>query len=154
MYRLAVRRGKAWAYSRAMLIAALYLPWLFFMGFLPGVGRVLQAFLFVAFIGIPMTAMNAFPNAIMADIIDYDELETGERREAMYYGAQATLEKMASALYPPILALLLVVGSTADNPLGIRLVGPMAGLLCLAAYLCFRGYRLPDQVTADTVKIR
>jgi GPH family glycoside/pentoside/hexuronide:cation symporter len=137
-----------------MLIAALYLPWLFFMGFVPGIGRVLQAFFFVAFIGVPMTAMNAFPNAIMADIIDYDELETGERREAMYYGAQATLEKMASALYPPILALLLVVGSTADNPLGIRLVGPMAGLLCLAAYLCFRGYRLPDQVTADTVKRR
>ena len=154
MYRLAVRRGKAWAYSRAMLIAALYLPWLFFMGFVPGIGRVLQAFFFVAFIGIPMTAMNAFPNAIMADIIDYDELETGERREAMYYGAQATLEKMASALYPPVLALLLVAGSTADNPLGIRLVGPMAGLLCLAAYLCFRGYRLPDQVTADTVKRR
>jgi GPH family glycoside/pentoside/hexuronide:cation symporter len=154
MYRLAVRRGKAWAYSRAMLIAALYLPWLFFMGFVPGVGRVLQAFFFVAFIGVPMTAMNAFPNAIMADIIDYDELETGERREAMYYGAQATLEKMASALYPPILALLLVAGSTADNPLGIRLVGPVAGLLCLAAYLCFRGYRLPDQVTADTVTRR
>ena len=154
MYRLAVRRSKAWAYRWAMLIAGFYLPWLFFMGFLPGIGRVLQSFFFVAFIGIPMTAMNAFPNAIMADIIDYDELETGERREAMYYGTQATLEKMASALYPPILALLLIAGSTADNPLGIRLVGPVAGLLCLAAYLCFRGYRLPDQVTAETVTKR
>jgi glycoside/pentoside/hexuronide:cation symporter, GPH family len=154
MYRLAVRRSKVWAYRWAMLIAGFYLPWLFFMGFLPGIGRVFQSFFFVAFIGIPMTAMNAFPNAIMADIIDYDELETGERREAMYYGTQATLEKMASALYPPILALLLIAGSTADNPLGIRLVGPVAGLLCLAAYLCFRGYRLPDQVTAETVTKR
>jgi GPH family glycoside/pentoside/hexuronide:cation symporter len=154
MYYLSMRKGKAWVYSRAMLLGAVYLPWIFFMGFVPGVDRVVQSFFFVAFVGLPMTAMNAFPNAIMADIIDYDELKTGQRREAMYYGTQATLEKMASALYPPVLAGLLAIGSTTDNPLGIRLVGPVAGLACLLAYLFFRGYRLPDTVRADTVEIR
>jgi len=121
------------------------------MGFIPAIPKVLQTFLFVPFLGVPMAAVFTFPNAIMADIIDYDELRTGMRREAMYYGTQATLEKMASALFPVILALLLTLGGTADNPLGIRLVGPVAGVSVLLAFLTFRRYSLPDTVTAETV---
>jgi Na+/melibiose symporter-like transporter len=90
----------------------------------------------------------------MADIIDYDELRTGMRREAMYYGTQATLEKMASALFPAILAVLLTLGGTADNPLGIRLVGPVAGLSVLLAFFVFQRYSLPDTVTAETVRVQ
>ncbi|MGQ9571740.1 MAG: MFS transporter [Dehalococcoidia bacterium] len=154
VYRVSLRRGKAWVYSAAMLIGGLYLPFIAFMGFLPGIDRLLQAVFFVALIGLPMAAVYTFPNAIMADIIDYDELKTGMRREAIYYGTQATLEKIASALFPLILASLLVLGSSADNPLGIRLVGPVAGLSALLGFLAFRGYILPDTVTADTVKMR
>jgi GPH family glycoside/pentoside/hexuronide:cation symporter len=127
---------------------------MFFMGFIPAIPKVAQAFLFVPFLGVPMAAVFTFPNAIMADIIDYDELRTGMRREAMYYGTQATLEKMASALFPAILAVLLTLGGTADNPLGIRLVGPVAGLSVLLAFFAFRRYSLPDTVTAETVRVR
>ena len=153
-YRLAMRRGKAWVYSTAMLLGAFYLPWIAFMGFVPGVDKLAQALLFVAAMGVPMAAVFTFPNAITADIIDYDELRTGQRREAIYYGTQATLEKIASALFPLILALLLMLGSTADDPLGIRLVGPVAGFSALVGFLAFRGYRLPDTVRADTVRLR
>ncbi len=153
-FRLAMRRGKAWVYSTAMLLGALYLPWLGFMGFVPGVDKLTQALLFAGAMGLPMAAVFTFPNAIMADIVDYDELRTGHRREAMYYGTQATLEEMASAIFPLTLALLLVLGSTANDPLGIRLVGPVAGLSALVGYLAFRGYRLPDTVRADTVRVR
>lgn len=151
VYRLSLARGKAWVYSRAMLIAALYLPLIAFMGFVPGIDRFTQALFFVAIIGAPMAAVFTFPNAIQADIIDYDELRTGMRREAVYYGTQATLEKLAFALFPLILAGLLTLGSSADNPIGIRLVGPVAGLCSLIGYLTFRGYRLPDTVTEETV---
>jgi GPH family glycoside/pentoside/hexuronide:cation symporter len=154
VYRLSLLRGKAWVYGTAMLVGSLYLPTLFFMGFMPVIPKVVQAFLFIPFLGIPMAAVFTFPNALMADIIDYDELRTGMRREAMYYGTQATLEKMASALFPIILAGLLVLGGTADNPLGIRLVGPVAGLAVFLAFLTFRWYRLPDTVSAETVPVR
>ena len=154
VYRMSLRRGKAWVYSTAMLIGGIYLPFIAFMGFLPGIDKLLQAVFFVALMGLPMAAVFTFPNAIMADIIDYDELKTGMRREAIYYGSQATLEKIASALFPLILASLLVLGSTAANPLGVRLVGPVAGLSALLGFLAFRGYTLPDTVTADTVKVR
>lgn len=154
VYRMSLRRGKAWVYSTAMLIGGIYLPFIAFMGFLPGIDTLLQAVFFVALMGLPMAAVFTFPNAIMADIIDYDELKTDMRREAIYYGTQATLEKIASSLFPLILASLLVLGSTADNPLGIRLIGPVAGLSALLGFLAFRGYTLPDTVTADTVKVR
>jgi GPH family glycoside/pentoside/hexuronide:cation symporter len=154
VFRMSMRRGKAWVYSTAMLIGGVYLPFIAFMGFLPGIDKLLQALFFVALMGLPMAAVFTFPNAIMADIIDYDELKTGMRREAIYYGTQATLEKIASALFPFILALLLFAGSSPHNPLGIRLVGPVAGLSALIGFLAFRGYTLPDTVTADTVKVR
>ena len=152
VYRLALTRGKAWVYSTAMLAGALYLPFVAFMGFVPGLNQFSQALLFVAGIGLPMAAVFTFPNAIQADIIDYDEARTGFRREAVYYGSQATMEKIAFSLFPLVLAGLLLLGSSAENPLGIRLVGPVAGLISLLGYLTFRGYRLPDTVTPETLR--
>ncbi len=152
VYRLSIARGKAWVYATAMLLGAVGFPFIFFMGFVPGVPVMLQSLLFIAFIGLPMAAVFTFPNAITADIIDYDELRTGMRREAVYYGAQATIEKWAASLYAPILAAVLLLGETADNPLGIRLAGPVAGAAAFVGYLFFRGYRLPDEVTAESVR--
>lgn len=152
VYRLSVTRGKAWVYGTAMLLGSLGFPFIFFMGFVPGVPVMAQSLVFVALIGLPMAAVFTFPNAIIADIIDYDELRTGMRREAIYYGSQATIEKWAGSLFAPILAGLLLFGETAANPLGIRLVGPVAGAASLLGYLFFRGYRLPDDVTAESVR--
>ena len=44
VYRLSVTRGKAWVYGTAMLLAAAYLPSMFFMGFIPAIPKVAQAF--------------------------------------------------------------------------------------------------------------
>jgi GPH family glycoside/pentoside/hexuronide:cation symporter len=151
VYRLSLLRGKAWVYGAAMLIGAVYLPFIAFAGFIPGLPRFAQALVMIALIGIPMSAVQTFPNAIMADVIDYDALRTGMRREAIYYGTQALVEKIVGSLAPLVLAILLLLGSTSENSLGIRLAGPVAGLFVLAGFLSFRGYRLPDEVTAETV---
>ncbi|GAG49871.1 unnamed protein product, partial [marine sediment metagenome] len=87
-------------------------PFLFFMGFVPGVPLMAQTLVFVALIGLPMAAVFTYPNAIMADIIDYDEVRTGMRREAIYYSSQATIEKWANSLYAPILWAVLLLGET------------------------------------------
>ncbi len=152
VYRLSLRRGKAWVYSAAMLVGAMYMPFIAFAGFIPGVPRFAQALVMIGLVGIPMSAVQAFPNALMADIIDYDAVRTGMRREAIYYGTQAFLEKTVSSLAPLILALLLVLGSTTDNSLGIRLAGPVAGLFVFGGYLSFRRYRLPDHVTPESLR--
>ncbi|MCH7488635.1 MAG: MFS transporter [Chloroflexi bacterium] len=153
IYRLTVSRGKAWVYSAAMLFAALTFPLLFLMGLIPGVDPLIQSIFFVALAGIAITGVFAFPNAIMADIIDYDALRTGMRREALYYGAQNTIEKGVGSLAVAILAGLFLLGETAADPLGLRLVGPVAGAAAFIGFIIFiRGYRLPDTVTAETVR--
>jgi GPH family glycoside/pentoside/hexuronide:cation symporter len=152
VYWLSVRKGKAWVYSTAMLIGAIYLPFIAFAGYIPGIPELPQAVVMLALVGVPMAAVNAFPNAIMADVIDYDSVRTGMRREAMYFGTQNLVEKAASSLSPLIIALLLTLGGTSDDPLGIRLAGPVAGLFVLLGYLGFRNYRLPDEVTPESVR--
>lgn len=152
IYRLALWRGKAWVYSAAMLVGVFTFPSLFFMGFVPGIHPLIQSLVFVALAGLPMVGVFTFPNAILADIIDYDSIRTGMRREALYYGAQNVIEKWTGSLMFPIFGVLLLFGETVDNPLGIRLMGPVAGVASLVGFLFFRGYRLPDFVTAESVQ--
>jgi GPH family glycoside/pentoside/hexuronide:cation symporter len=149
--RLASRWGKARVYSAAMLAGAAAFPLLGVMGLVPAMGVLPQSIIFVALAGLPMAGVFTFPNAILADIIDYDDVRTGMRREALYYGAQNVLEKWTGSLVYPIFALLLLCGESPDNPLGIRLVGPVAGILALLGYATFRQYWLPDSVTPETV---
>lgn len=144
--RTALHRGKARVYDRAMLAGALYFPLLFFMGFVPGLPALAQGLAFMAPVGLAMAGVFVFPNALLADIIDYDALRTGQRREGIYYAAQNLVENLVVALHAILLAGLLALGGTADNPLGIRLVGPVAGLGILVAWLIFRRYTLPDTV--------
>ena len=152
IYRLALWRGKAWVYSAAMLVGVFTFPSLFFMGFVPGIHPLVQSLVFVALAGLPMVGVFTFPNAILADIIDYDSVRTGMRREALYYGAQNVIEKWTGSLMFPIFGVLLLFGETVDNPLGIRLMGPVAGVASLVGFLFFRGYRLPDSVTTESVQ--
>lgn len=153
VYRLAVRWGKARVYSSAMLLGALTFPLLFLMGLIPGVDPLVQSIFFVVLTGLAITGVFAFPNAIMADIIDYDTIRTGARREAFFYGTQNTVEKWVGSLTASILAVLFLLGETADDPLGIRLVGPFAGAAAIIGFLLFRGYRLPDSVTPETAQL-
>jgi GPH family glycoside/pentoside/hexuronide:cation symporter len=141
----AARTSKRQAYGASMLACGLLLPLLFFSGFLPGVPKLAQALLLLI-LGIPLTGLFVFPNALLADIIDFDEQRTGERREAIYYGVQATLQKAGLGLAAGLFALILAVfGKSAEAPLGIRLIGPVAGICALGGYAAFaRGYRLGD----------
>jgi len=143
MARASRRIGPARTYALAMAALTLYLPLLYFVGFLPGISKAAQA-LFLTGLGIPFAALAVFPNALLADIIDYDARRTGMRREGVYYGIQGALERAGLALAAGLFALLLALfGDTAEDPLGIRLVGPVAAVLVLAAFAVFtRYYRL------------
>jgi GPH family glycoside/pentoside/hexuronide:cation symporter len=145
-FLLARRTSKRQAFSWAMLGAAAAFPLLSIAGFLPGVAREAQALALVALIGIPLAGVFLFPANLTADIIDDELARTGLRREATYYGAQNFVERTATAIGQPLVLVLLLLGRTSENPLGIRLVGPVAGLVVLLGYLSFRRYRLPDEI--------
>jgi glycoside/pentoside/hexuronide:cation symporter, GPH family len=140
------RRSKREAYSLAMLGATLVFPLFALAGFVPGVPLELQVLVAMAVIGAPLAGVYLFPATLTADIVDDDGLRTGMRREATFYGAQNFVEKTATSLAPLLLAGLLSLGNTAEDPLGIRLVGPAAAILVAIAWVTFRSYRLPDEV--------
>ena len=145
------RRSKRQVYGWGMLFAGLYFPLFAMAGFLPGIPVVAQGITYALLIGVALAPVQTFPNALIADITDYHTVRTGERREATYYATQQTLEKIAGSAGPGILVALLALGSTAEDPLGVRLVGPVAGILALAGYVVFRRYWLPDNVTEESV---
>jgi Na+/melibiose symporter-like transporter len=112
---------------------------------------VLQGLVLVFIAGMPMAAVFLLPKGLTADIADYDALLRGERREAMFYSTQNFFEKVTYALPPLFLSLILQLGDSAENPLGIRLAPLMAGGLVLVGVALWPRYRLPDTVNRETV---
>ena len=82
----------AWLGSMALNTGA-------FVGvFFLGPGDVVMYGVLVFLSGIGFGATLAIPSAIQADVIDYDELLTGERREGQYIGLWSISKKLAAAL--------------------------------------------------------
>jgi GPH family glycoside/pentoside/hexuronide:cation symporter len=146
---LARRTSKREAYRISLLAAVVLFPLIAFAGFLPGIPVEAQLVAGMVIAGLPIAGNYLFPAPLTADIIDFDSLRTGLRREATYYGAQNFVEKTTSALAPLVLGILLELGRTAEDPLGVRLVGPVAALLVLVGYVSFRRYDLPDDVLGE-----
>lgn len=71
---------------------------LIFGAFLP-VGGKNQIFIGAALAGIGFAAMSIIPWAIVADVIEVDELQTGERREGLYTGYLVFLRKFATGVF-------------------------------------------------------
>ena len=143
---LAGRLGRRVVYQRGLLLTGLVMPFLFVVGFLPGVSPLLQVLGAVAILGAVSGALFVFPLVIMADIVDHDETLTSSRREGIYYGVEQGSQKMGIALGTFLFgAILEAFGATAEEPTGLRLIGPVAGVLILIGYAIFRkGYRLGD----------
>lgn len=91
--------------------------------------------------GIGVGAAHVLPWSIIPDAIEWDEWQTGERHEGMFYSLVTLMQKVASSIAIPLVLLLLeftgYVPNSAQQPanalLGIRIVvGPIpALLLCL-----------------------
>jgi glycoside/pentoside/hexuronide:cation symporter, GPH family len=92
--QLARRIGKkqAWLLSIAVNTGAFI--GVFFLG--PG-DEALYGVL-VCLSGVGLGATLALPSSIQADVIDYDELLTGERREGRYIGLWSIAKKLAAAI--------------------------------------------------------
>jgi GPH family glycoside/pentoside/hexuronide:cation symporter len=144
--RLARRTSKRRAYRSSMLAAALAFPLLALAGVLPGIPAGVQIFVAAALIGAPIGAHYLFPVPLTADVIDVDSAGTGQRREATYLGSSSFVERTATSLAPLLLVLLRLLRDTRGHTLGVRLVGPVGGLIILGAYLRFRAYDVPDEV--------
>jgi len=88
--------------------------------------------------GIGVSAAHVLPWSIIPDAIEWDEWQTGERHEGMFYSLVTLAQKVASSIAIPLILLILqvtgYVPTAASQPdsalLGIRLaIGPIPALL-------------------------
>ncbi len=92
MVPLAKRFGKKRILSAAMVYFGVMMVPLMFVGRLPlPLSALGQAVLLMALAGPAVATLFSLPNAMVADIVDHDERQTGQRREAIYYGAQGLI---------------------------------------------------------------
>ena len=138
-------------YGICLVACGLIFPLLSLVGIASDSHLLLQGMLFIFIAGMPMAAVFLLPKGLIADIADYDALIRDERREAMFYSTQNFFEKVTYALPPLFLSLILQLGDSAEDPLGIRLAPVMAGALVLLGFALWPRYRLPDTVNRETV---
>lgn len=118
------------------------LPLAYFMGQPVGfLSPELFAYILMALSGIPVAAIFIVPDAIVAEVSDLEEKLSGQRREAMYYGTQNFILKLAMGFSTLVTGFLLQwFGSTPDQPLGVQLTGPVAALFLLIGVIVFSRY--------------
>ena len=96
------------------------------------------AYIVIALIGIPLASLFIVPNALVADLTDYDEKMTGLRREAIYFGSQGLFQKITLGLSQLLMTLLFShFGYSIAHPLGIKLTGFVGGFFALTGIIAF-----------------
>lgn len=114
--RAAHRFGKKAVFLTATAANTGAFTFVFFLG----EGDVFWYFVLVGLSGIGAGAVIVMPNSMQADVIDYDELRTGRRREGQFVGLWSVAEKFAAAvgvgLAIPILGLAGYVPNQQQSP--------------------------------------
>jgi GPH family glycoside/pentoside/hexuronide:cation symporter len=85
--------------------------------------------------------------AVMGSVVDYDELFTHSRREAIYYGTFS----LAASIGPSLSALILPFvlenfGYTKANPHGVQIVWLIAAFLSILGAVIFSKFKLGDTI--------
>jgi GPH family glycoside/pentoside/hexuronide:cation symporter len=92
-----------------------------------------------------MSGITMLPQAFAAEITDYDEELTGQRREGVYYSVWSTFGQLIGGFAGATVPLLFLLGNSqtdVNGPLGVRLTGPIGGVLMLIAFAIFLRYPL------------
>jgi GPH family glycoside/pentoside/hexuronide:cation symporter len=82
-------------------------------------GQTNYLLIIAALAGIGVSAAYTLPDAIFADVIEWDELRTGRRREGVFYGIRTLVRKLTGALIIFITLQLLGWSGYVSPPVGI-----------------------------------
>jgi GPH family glycoside/pentoside/hexuronide:cation symporter len=130
---IARRTGKKAAWLASMAINTGAFIGVFFLG--PGDEAIYGTLVFLS--GIGFGATLAIPSAIQADVIDYDELLTGERREGQYIGLWSIAKKLAAAVGIGVgLSVLGLAGYTPNAEQSESVVLALRVLYALVPSIC------------------
>jgi len=162
-FPLVRRIGDRWGAKRTLVVSTgVFAVALAMLGGLrpgePGTSQdwmnIALSFVVMSICGVPIAAFMVVPHVIISQLVDRDEARTGMNRAAMFFGVQGLCTKFVYGISGAILAFLFSrFGNSAAEPLGVLLVGPVAGGLCLVAAVLYLLYP-EEQVLADGLSIR
>lgn len=110
--------------------------------------------------GVGLSAAQVLPWAIIPDAIEWDEYQTGERHEGIFYSLITLMGKIANSVAVPLSLLLLeftgYVSNAADQPksalLGLKIViGPIPAAMLFAGIIFAIFYPLSREKYAHVV---
>lgn len=146
-------KKRTWILSMAVNTGAFV--GVFFLG--PGDGHIYGVLVCIS--GIGFGATLALPSAMQADVIDYDELISGKRREGQYVGLWSVSKKLAAAL--GVGAALTFLGMMGYEPgieqspqvvMSLRVLYALIPSLCnLASLIIVAAYPI-DAVLHEKIK--
>lgn len=151
MMKLSERFEKRHIFTTSLFALGLTTPLLYLLGnsTILGFPVIIVAFVLFALIGLPVAGVMSLQNALVADIVDEDEMNNGYRREGMFFGAMGLIGKFTAAAVPLMTAWMFNMGGYChpDSPsnMGVRLLGPGAGLFVLLGAVAFLFYPIREK---------
>ncbi len=101
--------------------------------------------------GFPLAVLTILINPTIADLARADYYKTGQRREAMFFGARAIPLKLTIALAGVVFAYLLsAFGKDIANSLGIQLSALVVALSAACSFVFFSLY--PEQEVLESLR--
>jgi GPH family glycoside/pentoside/hexuronide:cation symporter len=151
--------GKKRTYQICFLVIASACMVIFFLG--QTLGPVFFL-IFMVYAGIGVGFGYVAPFAMVPDTIEYDAVNSGERKEGAYYGMWTFISKLGTSLSVFISGLILSAGGYVANQVqsesAIRaiklIIGPIPAAVLLAAAVLINGYTLDEGAYKELLKKR
>lgn len=136
---LARHWGKGQTFQRSMIWLGCGLVTISVMPFF--VGTTLPPWLALLLIGnLGAASFFILPNAMLPDVISHGAKDQGIGQEAIYFGTRGLLVEISIGFGSLLAGLILALGKTSEQPWGVQLAFPIAGIFALAAAGAFIFY--------------
>ncbi len=151
MVKMAGTVDKKLIYGVSLFAMAAVMPLLYLLGepTIFGMPTIYFAYGVFFFIGVPVAGVMSLQNTVLADIIDEDEIKTGLRREAMFFGSEGLIRKGTAAIVPLMMGKLFEAYGychpTASSNMGVRYLGPTTAFFVLIGAVAFVFYPIRER---------
>lgn len=125
-------------FGKKKLVIAAFIGFFLTFGFTAICGPALkmniyvQAVLIVAIGSFPQAIFGIIPQAMVADIAQSDEIETGENRSGMFYAARTFAMKLGQSIAMLVFTSLATMSLSNSVNAGYRFVALTAAICCIA----------------------
>ncbi|MCJ7702649.1 MAG: MFS transporter [Anaerolineales bacterium] len=112
---------------------------------MPGIPSLHHGMVTIGLLGLALGGYFILAYAMMGSVVDYDEMYTNARWEAIYYGTFSLAASIGLSLAALLLPFIFkTFGYSSGNPFGVQLTWLIAAAFAFLGALSFIGYKLGD----------